>query len=183
MSEVSKKPEPEGAVGVIDSEGTFWVKDGEGRWYTDHRGLYEVAYANINDMEVVRGPVTPLFAHPPGNLAAARLVELEKAQAEILRLETLYGAKIEGIACECAQITPGSHIEPPEYEQNPWCPAHPDMDQIRTEFTRLKDLLDKADALILAQRKVAEAEHKYSEEYIAGLKVRDAYELAKEVRE
>lgn len=193
---MSKKPEPEDAVGVIDSEGTFWTKDRGGRWYTNHRGLYEVTYANINDMEVVRGPVTPLFAKPPGkageptafeehaaNLATTRLAELEKAQAEILRLETLYGAKIEGIACECTEITPGSHIEPPAYEQNPWCPVHPDVNQIRAEFAGLKDLLDKADALIMGQRAAAEAEMKYAEVTINAMESRRIYELAKEASE
>lgn len=135
-----------GVVGVIDSEDYFWQRDERSQWV--RLGAPGVGYPNLKELEAARGQVTPLYARPPGKsgeptafeehaaaLAESRRVELEKAQARILQLETLCGVKIEGHACECTEITPGNHISPPEYEQNPWCPVHPSISQIREELT------------------------------------------------
>lgn len=77
-------------------------------------------------------------------LASARLdailavadEETAQLQAEIERLAHLLGSHVDGHRCSCEMTFPGSHISPPEWEQDPWCPTHPDVDYILDAYTK-----------------------------------------------
>lgn len=70
---------------------------------------------------------------------------LEKVQAEVERLTHLLGSHADGHRCTCEELDPGQPgVEPPTWEQDPWCPTHPDMDFILTEVKRLTNRRDEA---------------------------------------
>ena len=46
----------------------------------------------------------------------------------------LLGSHADGHRCTCIMTSPGiPWASPPEWEQDPWCPTHPDVDYIRAE--------------------------------------------------
>lgn len=76
--------------------------------------------------------------------------------AEVERLTRLLGSHTDGSQCTCWLVNGGTHLEPPEWEQDPWCPTHPDVSQIRPEFERrgaerdaAREALARAEALDL----------------------------------
>src|SRR5690606_29289319 len=69
---------------------------------------------------------------------AGVLAEVEReAKAETERLRHLLGSHADGHLCTCEMIDPGvyhgENMHPPEWEQDPWCPTHPDVGYIKTE--------------------------------------------------
>lgn len=70
-------------------------------------------------------------------VAAARPAIEREAKAETERLRHLLGSHADGHLCTCEMIDPGvyhgENMHPPEWEQDPWCPTHPDVEHIKTE--------------------------------------------------
>lgn len=62
--------------------------------------------------------------------------------AEVDRLTGLLGSHADGHRCTCTMTDPGirhgDNAHPPEWEQDPWCLTHPDMDVILAEVARLR---------------------------------------------
>lgn len=74
-------------------------------------------------------------------------VRAEKAEAEVTRLTYLLGSHADGHQCTCTEINPGAEgISPPEWEQDPWCPTHPDMNYVTAEVKRLRERTEEAEA-------------------------------------
>lgn len=79
----------------------------------------------------------------------------EKAEADLARvtkerdrLTHLLGSHADGHRCTCEMTDPGKPgIEPPTWEQDPWCLTHPDMAVIVAEVKTLKVKADRYDAL------------------------------------
>ena len=65
--------------------------------------------------------------------------------AEVDRLRRLLGSHTDGHRCTCTMTDPGvyhgDNMHPPEWEPDPWCPTHPDVDVILAEVDRLNQLL------------------------------------------
>ena len=85
-------------------------------------------------------------------VAATRAVakaerERDKARAEVGRLTALLGSHADGHRCTCMMtdlgVYYGDNMHPPEWEQDPWCPTHPDMDYVRAA----KAALERVEAL------------------------------------
>ena len=80
---------------------------------------------------VKRNPVRP-----------ANTEHVKELLAEVARLTHLLGSHADGHRCTCTMTDPGirhgDNAHPPEWEQDPWCPTHPDMDVILTEVARLR---------------------------------------------
>lgn len=86
--------------------------------------------------------------------AVMAIADVEQAdlRAEVDRLAHLLGAFADDRhRCSCTMIDPGVYhgynMHPPEWEQDPWCPVHPDVDQIRQEFDRAKATVERVRAL------------------------------------
>lgn len=66
--------------------------------------------------------------------------------AEVERLTGLLGSHADGHRCTCTMTDPGirhgDNAHPPEWQHDPWCLTHPDMDVILAEVERLTGLLD-----------------------------------------
>lgn len=56
---------------------------------------------------------------------------------QVGRLQGLLGSHDDGHRCSCTLLDSGGIHEPPEWEQDPWCLTHPDMDYVTAEFARL----------------------------------------------
>lgn len=86
---------------------------------------------------------------------SSQQVRAEKAEADLARvtkerdrLTHLLGSHADGHRCSCTEIDPGKPgIEPPAWEQDPWCLTHPDMAVIAAEVKTLKAKADRYDAL------------------------------------
>lgn len=79
-----------------------------------------------------------LIAHAPTDLA--------ELCDEVERLRYLLGSHADGHRCTCTMLSTGNHISPPEWEQDPWCPTHPDVDYIKAETSSLRERADAAEA-------------------------------------
>jgi hypothetical protein len=74
--------------------------------------------------------------------------ELSATRAEMARLTHLLGSHADGHRCTCTMTDPGKPgIEPPEWEQDPWCPTHPDVDVVLAEVARLREAVERVRAL------------------------------------
>jgi hypothetical protein len=71
----------------------------------------------------------------------------QDAEARATRLTHLLGSHADGHRCTCEMLSPSSHIQPAEWEQDPWCPTHPDVDYIRQQYDRLSALVEAGLAL------------------------------------
>jgi hypothetical protein len=58
---------------------------------------------------------------------------------EVRRLQRLLGSHTDGHLCTCTEIHPGSPWEPADWEQDPWCPTHPNMTFILQEVARFRE--------------------------------------------
>lgn len=71
---------------------------------------------------------------------------IELVLAEVERLTYLLGSHADGHRCTCTMTDPGirhgDNAHPPEWQHDPWCLTHPDMDVILAEVDRLTGLLD-----------------------------------------
>jgi hypothetical protein len=60
--------------------------------------------------------------------------------AEVEWLRGLLGSKADGGDCTCTETHPGSPWSgPAEWEQDPWCPTHPNMTYVLQEVARLRE--------------------------------------------
>lgn len=97
---------------------------------------------------------TPPSAPEPSQAATEAHGDDERVAellAENARLTHLLGSHADGHRCTCTMTDPGvyfgSNMHPPEWEQNPWCPTHPNVDHIRDDLLALADDWEsKADA-------------------------------------
>lgn len=59
---------------------------------------------------------------------------------EVRRLTSLLGSHTDGSQCTCTETHPGSPWSgPADWEQDPWCPTHPNMNFIIQEVARLRE--------------------------------------------
>lgn len=65
--------------------------------------------------------------------------------AEVERLTNLLGSHADGHRCTCTMtklaVYHGDNMAPAEWEQDPWCPTHPNMDAINAEVEGLRTRL------------------------------------------
>ena len=63
--------------------------------------------------------------------------DIHHLQSEVARLTRLLGSHADGHRCTCTLTDPGNYdvaggnAHPPEWEQDPWCPTHPNVDAIK----------------------------------------------------
>ena len=103
-----------------------------------------------------------LIAHAPEWLAALC--------RENDRLERLLGSHADGHRCTCEMLASQTPWAPAEWEPDPWCPTHPDVDTIVMEVDALRARLDAADhlrtaaaAFLAAWRRGEDATHALDE--------------------
>lgn len=59
---------------------------------------------------------------------------------EVQQLKHLLGSHVDGSRCTCTLIDSGDgYSQPSEWEQDPWCPTHPDMTVILDAVRQLKE--------------------------------------------
>ena len=68
--------------------------------------------------------------------------------AEVEKLTYLLGSHADGHRCTCEMLSPGNHISPPDWQRDPWCMTHPDMDYIKAETSSLRERADAAEAVV-----------------------------------
>ena len=80
-------------------------------------------------------------------------IALLRAENERLRRtvdvqDRLLGSHADGRRCTCTMVDPGvyhgDNMHPPEWEQDPWCPTHPDADYIRHLYEKAEAKLAEA---------------------------------------
>jgi hypothetical protein len=57
---------------------------------------------------------------------------------ENVKLTHLLGSHANGHLCTCKPLPRHSPWEPPDWEQDPWCPTHPNMSIVQAEYNRLR---------------------------------------------
>lgn len=62
--------------------------------------------------------------------AQERVAELERENG---RLSALLGSHRDGHRCTCEMLSPQTHLEPAEWEWNPYCPTHGDVEHVIRE--------------------------------------------------
>jgi hypothetical protein len=73
---------------------------------------------------------------------------LAPVEAERDRLRHLLGSHADGHRCTCEMTDPGRPgISPPEWEQDPWCPTHPNMDYVLAEVAARDEVIARVRAL------------------------------------
>ena len=77
-------------------------------------------------------------------IAASEKARADAAEAEVERLTHLLGSHADGHLCTCTMLTGQTPWEPAEWEQDPWCPTHPNMTIVIAEVERLRGVLSDA---------------------------------------
>lgn len=122
----------------------------EGRWAG---GISDVRLIELAPADVDPDEGQPLWRLQSRLRGATRYIEkleadLARVTKERDRLTHLLGSHADGHRCTCEMIDPGKPgIEPPTWEQDPWCLTHPDMAVIVAEVKALKAKADRYDAL------------------------------------
>ena len=87
----------------------------------------------------------------------------DAARREADQLRHLLGSHADGHRCTCTMTDPGvyhgNNMRPPEWEQDPWCPTHPDMPYVIEEHRKALARAESAEAEVVTLRaKVAAVE-------------------------
>lgn len=128
------------------NERTGKVTTYDGRGCKLYSECYEreqiVAYvpAHHGDTATGRRVADAKFIEAAREAVPALLADVERLERENQRLTHLLGSHADGhrCTCECVRLADYVQMTPSEWEQDPWCPTHPEVDQLRAEFDALQ---------------------------------------------
>ena len=109
--------------------------------------LYEVCSTTPSGMEEVLAEVSGYNASNDAEFITHARTDIHDLLDEVDWLTRLLGSHTDGHRCTCTMTRPGNHLGPAEWEQDPWCPTHPNADYIRAERDALAEQVEAVRAL------------------------------------